>query len=549
MNSSSKKKVQDSYDEVRNELKARKLKHWTEIKKNHFLLQSRANTTISSHPRLPAASESVCVGQDSKSTVTIHKARSNKTNRTNAVQVKTSLIESIQPPLPKSRTAVLQNFSYMVDDEPEMKFTHNLNDNDEGTHQEVTEELVELGAKVRTYSFGQPHKEKQFLIDATLKRLDENNALPQQIDKRERYYTDIAKVSRVDERSVRERHQLHIQQDKTIDTECNTNAVKSEAVTYDNVIDTYRELFCRRCFTYDCNIHGNLPKPNLNLLGELALKKEKEGKWAEIDGHTTTFDQITTNRSNPASTSNCESDKLSQAQQSICARLYLIFKGDVEKMALAMGASTNAVQSFVTLNKIKLRDPQYVTPKLLKRKRDKVQSYVSMRNYKPEYLNNIQSTLIHPAFIPCDHDGICNQSNCSCIKNGFFCTKHCGWGNMSANFFRGCACQAGRCQSSSCACYAAKRECDPDLCRSCGACTDPPNNPAGDGQRCRNDNISMKRGVRLLVGESSVEGAGFGLFTQHSLMKGDFVDEYVGDIISQEEAERRGVVYDRQNMR
>lgn len=544
--SSSKKAVQDAYNEVQHELEARKMEHWKEIKKNHFLLQSQANETISSHPRLPAASESVCVGQDSKSTVTIHKARSNETT---AVQVETSLIESKQPPLPKSRTVVLQNFSYTVDDEPEMKFTHNIDDNDEVTQEEMIEELVELGAKARTYCFGQPHKEKQFLIDATLQHLEEKNVLPQQIDKRERYYTDIAKVSKVDERSVKERHQLHIQQETTTDIGCNTNAVKSDDVaSYDNIIDSYRELFCRRCFTYDCNIHGNLPKPNLELLGELALDKEKDGKWAEIDGHTSLEDQ-TTIKSNPAFISNCESDELSQTQQSICARMHLIFKGDVEKMALAMGASTNAVQSFVTLNKIKLRDPQYVTPKLLKRKRDKVQSYVSMRNYKPEYLNNIQSTLIHPAFIPCDHDGLCNQSNCSCIKNGFFCTKHCGWGNMSANFFRGCACQAGQCQSSSCACYAAKRECDPDLCRSCGACTDPPNNPAGDGQRCRNDNMSMKRGVSLLVGESSVEGAGLGLFTQYQLMKSDFVDEYVGEIISQEEAERRGVVYDRQNMR
>eukprot|EP00986_Skeletonema_menzelii_P015842 scaffold12825_cov137-Skeletonema_menzelii.AAC.5 len=546
---SSKKSVKDAYDEVRHELKARKIKHWKQIKKNNFLRQSQAKEGTSSHPRLPAASESASVGKDCRSTFTIHKASSKKKIAcNNVVQVKASSIESIHPPLPKSRTAILQNYSFAVVDEPEMKFTHNIDDNDEVNQEELIEELVELGAKVRTYDFGQPHKEKQFLIDATLNRLDEKKVLPQQIHKRERYYADIAKVSKADERRVRERCQLHIQHEAMIDVECDTNAAKSKAVTYGNIIDSYRQLFCRRCFTYDCNIHGNLPKPNLDLLCELALKKEKEGKWAEIDGCTTTYEQTKTSDSNQASTANCDSDSLSQTQQSICERLYLMYKGDVEKMAHTMGASTNAVQSYVTANKIEFRDPQYVTPKLLKKKRDKVQSYVSMRNYKPEYLNNIQSTSIHPAFIPCDHDGLCDQSNCSCIKNAFFCTKHCGWGSMSSNFFRGCACQVGQCRSSSCSCFAAKRECDPDLCRSCGACTDHPNNPAGDGQRCRNDNISMKRGIRLLVGESSVEGAGLGLFTLHSLSKGDFVDEYVGEIISQEEAERRGVVYDRQNM-
>jgi len=542
----------DAFNEVRHELRARKIKHWKEIKKNHFLLQSQAKETTSSHPRLPAASESVCVGQG-KSKVTIHSASSKNIKSTNVVKVKTSLIEASHPPLPKSRTAILQNYSYMVDDEPEMKFTHNIDDDDEVTQEEVIQELVELGANVRTYNFGQPHKEKKFLLDATLNRLIEKKALSQQVDERERCYADIAKVSKVDENIIRERHQLQIKPDATtVDIERKSNSDNPVVATYDGIIDSYRELFCRRCFTYDCNIHGNLPKSNLDLLGELALQKEKEGKWAEIDGNSsiskTTIEQTKTISSNQASIANGQSDDLSHTQQSICERLYLIFEGDIEKMAVVMGASTKAVQSFVTLNKIKLRDPQYVTPTLLKRKRDRVQSYVSMRNYKPEYLNKIQSTLIHPAFIPCDHDGPCNQSNCSCIKNAFFCTKHCGWGSMSSNFFRGCACQAGQCQSSSCACYAAKRECDPDLCRSCGACTDQPNAPAGDRQRCRNDNISMKRGVRLLVGESSVEGAGLGLFTQYQLLKGDFVDEYVGEIISQEEAERRGVVYDRQNM-
>ncbi|KAL7443937.1 hypothetical protein ACHAXM_010947 [Skeletonema potamos] len=544
MAASAKEAVKNAHDEVQHELRARRIQQWKEIKKTHFLLQARANETkATSHLRLPAAaSGSVCVGGQDKSTVTIHRVRSN-VQSSHVVEVKTSLIEANHLPLPKSRTAILQKYSYMVDDEPVLKFTPNIDDDDEVTQEEVIEELVELGAKVRTYNFGQPHKEKKFLMDATLNRLDEMKALP--VDKRERYYENIAKLTKVDKSSVMERHQLYIKQEAKVDIQCKTIKSKSNsgtplALTYDKIIDSYRALFCRRCFTYDCNIHGNLRKANLDLLGELALQKERGGEWAEIDGHGYLGDQ-TEPKTNRAS------DDLSQVQQSICERLYLIYQGDTEKMASALGASTEAVQSFVTLKKIKLHDPQYVTPELLKRKRDRVQSYVSMRNYKPEYLNNIQNASIHPAFIPCDHDEPCNQSNCSCIKNAFFCTKHCGWGRMSINFFRGCACK-GPCRLPTCACYAAKRECDPDLCRSCGACTDPPNAPAGNGQRCRNDSISMKRGALLLVGASSVEGAGLGLFTQHALSKGDFVDEYVGEIISQEEAERRGVVYDRQNM-
>jgi len=59
----------------------------------------------------------------------------------------------------------------------------------------------------------------------------------------------------------------------------------------------------------------------------------------------------------------------------------------------------------------------------------------------------------------------------------------------------------------------------------------------------------MYRHAHLLIAESSIKQAGWGLFTKHTLKKGDFVHEYVGEVISQEEAERRGVIYDKLNMR
>jgi histone-lysine N-methyltransferase EZH2 len=59
----------------------------------------------------------------------------------------------------------------------------------------------------------------------------------------------------------------------------------------------------------------------------------------------------------------------------------------------------------------------------------------------------------------------------------------------------------------------------------------------------------MRRHAHTLIAQSDINGAGFGLFTKKSLKKGDFVIEYVGEQISQEEAERRGVIYDKMNMR
>lgn len=58
----------------------------------------------------------------------------------------------------------------------------------------------------------------------------------------------------------------------------------------------------------------------------------------------------------------------------------------------------------------------------------------------------------------------------------------------------------------------------------------------------------MRRHAHLLRAESSIKDAGFGVYTKHALKKGEFVHEYVGEVISQEEAERRGIIYDKLNM-
>ena len=247
-------------------------------------------------------------------------------------------------------------------------------------------------------------------------------------------------------------------------------------------------------------------------------------------------------------------EPLTPAQQSMCGRAYLIFRGDIDKIAVTIRAAPGSVRAYAKAKKLDRLPPnRFINTQSVSSKKNGKRaciSYTSMKNYNQKWLRRIQSKVIHPGFLPCDHDEPCNDDTCSCVQNGFFCTKHCGYGNRSPNFFRGCACKAGECRTLACPCYAAGRECDPDLCRTCGACCDPPGAPAtGDGQRCRNDNISMRRHAHTLIAQSDIKGAGFGLFTKKSLRKGDFVIEYVGERISQEEAERRGVIYDKMNMR
>jgi SET domain-containing protein len=52
----------------------------------------------------------------------------------------------------------------------------------------------------------------------------------------------------------------------------------------------------------------------------------------------------------------------------------------------------------------------------------------------------------------------------------------------------------------------------------------------------------MNRSPPLLIGRSSVSG--WGLFTRNALNIGDYIGKYIGEVMSQDEADRRGLIAD-----
>lgn len=155
-------------------------------------------------------------------------------------------------------------------------------------------------------------------------------------------------------------------------------------------------------------------------------------------------------------------------------------------------------------------------------------------------------------YVPCNHDGVsCNSSDCSCMRRDHYCEKACGCPQDCSNRFPGCKCDPGQCRSASCPCFFAGRECDPDLCFSCGACeipveaSDPEIKRKWRDQQKLCGNVNILRGLMRKVGVAASETHGWGAFMLEDVKKGDFIYEYTGDLLSQDEAERRGNVYDK----
>ena len=153
---------------------------------------------------------------------------------------------------------------------------------------------------------------------------------------------------------------------------------------------------------------------------------------------------------------------------------------------------------------------------------------------------------------PCFHEGPCAPKICSCVDAGVLCERFCGCTLESCAYkFNGCNCHAqGKiCQrrhqdkTSSCICVSLNRECDPTLCGPCGAFAraDPKNadDSALHSTGCQNCELQRGASIALLLGQSQLEGVGYGLFTAEAIAQDEFVVEYVGELIVHDEGVRR----------
>ncbi|KAK2009574.1 SET domain-containing protein [Colletotrichum eremochloae] len=165
---------------------------------------------------------------------------------------------------------------------------------------------------------------------------------------------------------------------------------------------------------------------------------------------------------------------------------------------------------------------------------------------------NSHDTKVRPSNDPCHHEGPCTADNeCPCVLNDILCERFCRCTeDCCAYKFTGCACHASgktclqkQKEGRPCICVQLNRECDPDLCGTCGAVerADPANRHDDALFQTGCQNTAIQRGVSkaVILGKSQLEGCGYGLFTVEDIAQDEFVIEYKGELIVADEGVRR----------
>lgn len=316
----------------------------------------------------------------------------------------------------------------------------------------------------------------------------------------------------------------------------NIDGDNAQSVPREQTLHSFRTLFCRRCYQYDCTLHPPImlnPRrlPKLTDIVEIKLcetcSKKKDAEGSRISLRNSSLNDFS---------------NWSGAEKSLTRVLKTVFPQNYCIIAEILGSKDCAqVQAFIkSEDGIKSKpgpespddDTNHAQgPRKKKRRRawsTHLRRFQMKREEDQQYLRN---------YLPCDHPGKPCDSDCPCVVSRNFCEKFCNCSPECVHRFPGCRCKA-QCNTKQCPCYLAVRECDPDLCFQCGSDQEDMKNAT-----CRN--VNLQRGLKkhLLLAPSDV--AGWGIFLKDSVAKNEFISEYCGEIISQDEADRRGKVYDK----
>ncbi|XP_001362953.3 histone-lysine N-methyltransferase EZH1 isoform X5 [Monodelphis domestica] len=469
---------------------------------------------------------------------------------------------------------------------------HN-NDSSEGKQEDNKEELPVLRKRKRlTIEGNKKSSKKQFpndMIFSAISSMFPENGVPDDMKERYRELTEVS-----------DPNVLPPQCTPNIDGPC------AKSVQREQSLHSFHTLFCRRCFKYDCFLHPFHATPNVYKRKNKEIKIEPDPcgldcfLWLEgakeyamlhnprskCSGRRRRRHQVvnasSTNTSTSAVAETKEGDsdrdtgndwasssseansrcqtptkqKASPAPPQLCVveaplepvewtgaeeSLFRVFHGtyfnNFCSIARLLGTKTcKQVFQFAVKESLILKLPtnELMNPSQKKKRKHRLWA---AHCRKIQLKKDNSATQVYN-YQPCDHPDRPCDSTCPCIMTQNFCEKFCQCNPDCQNRFPGCRCKT-QCNTKQCPCYLAVRECDPDLCLTCGA------SEHWDCKVVSCKNCSIQRGLKkhLLLAPSDV--AGWGTFIKESVQKNEFISEYCGELISQDEADRRGKVYDK----
>ncbi|XP_035381564.1 histone-lysine N-methyltransferase EZH1 isoform X1 [Electrophorus electricus] len=365
----------------------------------------------------------------------------------------------------------------------------------------------------------------------------------------------------------------------------------AKSVQREQSLHSFHTLFCRRCFKYDCFLHPFHASPNVYKRKSKEIRMEtepcgldcfllqkgakefadqymlrsprsrrrrrqprpcsstgptpsgsvEERKDGDSDHETTSSSECNSRCPTPTKLRQGEEllgqggapQQWSGADESLFRVLHGTYYNNFCSIARLIGTKTcKQVYEFavkeVLIHRVPLEDGG-ISPQKKKRKH---RLWAKIQLKKDNSSNQVYN------YQPCDHPEHPCDSSCPCVMTQNFCEKFCQCDQECQNRFPGCRCKT-QCNTKQCPCYLAVRECDPDLCLTCGA------SDRWDNKQVSCKNCSIQRGLKkhLLLAPSDV--AGWGTFIKEPVQKNEFISEYCGELISQDEADRRGRIYDK----
>ncbi|XP_006832747.1 PREDICTED: histone-lysine N-methyltransferase EZH1 [Chrysochloris asiatica] len=467
------------------------------------------------------------------------------------------------------------------------------NDTSDGKQDDSKEDLpVTRKRKRHTIEGNKKSSKKQFpndMIFSAIASMFPENGVPDDMKERYRELTEMSDPN-------------------ALPPQCtpNIDGPNAKSVQREQSLHSFHTLFCRRCFKYDCFLHPFHATPNVYKRKNKEIKIEPEPCGTDcfllLEGakeyamlhnprskcsgrrrrrhHIVSASCSNTSASAVAETKEGDSDrdtgndwasssseansrcqtptkqKASPAPPQLCVveaplepvewtgaeeSLFRVFHGtyfnNFCSIARLLGTKTcKQVFQFAVKESLILKLPtdELMNPSQKKKRKHRLWA---AHCRKIQLKKDNSSTQVYN-YQPCDHPDRPCDSTCPCIMTQNFCEKFCQCNPDCQNRFPGCRCKT-QCNTKQCPCYLAVRECDPDLCLTCGA------SEHWDCKVVSCKNCSIQRGLKkhLLLAPSDV--AGWGTFIKESVQKNEFISEYCGELISQDEADRRGKVYDK----